>query len=199
VKRYEPFESAMVPMLRPNIDTDQMFPARFLTTTAKDELGKLLFFDLRFDLQGRPNAECVLNQARAKGTCVLLTGPNFGCGSSREHAVWALLQYGFRALVSVSFADIFQANALKNGLLPIVVSAAVHGALSILPESERVRVDLSAQRLSWNGGPGARFPIDAFAKECLLEGRDELEWILSRVGAIDAFEASQVRRRRSSR
>src|SRR5689334_18291879 len=140
------FESKTVVFPVDNIDTDQIIPARFLKTISKDGLGDQLFYDWRYDASGAPKRECVLNRPEAKGVAVLLAGDNFGCGSSREHAPWALLQFGFKAVVSTSFADIFKGNSLKNGLLPIVVPADVHAALVKSPGAV-VKVDLAAQTL----------------------------------------------------
>src|SRR6202140_316428 len=138
------FESRIVPLPINNVDTDQIIPARFLKTISKEGLDQQLFYDWRYDEQGRPKPEFILNRPEAKGAGVLLAGDNFGCGSSREHAPWALTQFGFRAVISTSFADIFKQNALKNSLLPIVVSPEVHAELFALPESAKVSVDLAA-------------------------------------------------------
>ena len=164
-----------------DIDTDQIIPARFLKTIDKSGLGASLFADWRYGEGGVPRPEFPLNQPRAKGAQVLLAGDNFGCGSSREHAPWALTGFGFRAVVSTSFADIFQNNAIKNGLLPVAIQAAAHAALlSQLardPEAQ-VTVDLASQTLRLPDGTQARFPVDPFARTCLLEGVDELGYIL---------------------
>src|SRR6202161_4559213 len=147
MKPFLPFESRLVPMPGNNIDTDQIIPARFLKTTSKEGLDKQLFNDWRYDEKGNPKPDFILNQPRAKGVEVLLAGDNFGCGSSREHAPWALTQFGFRAVISTSFADIFKQNALKNSLLPIVVPPDIHAKLFTLPEDARVKVDLASQTL----------------------------------------------------
>src|ERR1700730_8893959 len=152
-----------------NIDTDQIIPARFLKTTSKLGLDKQLFCDWRYDAQGNPKPDFILNQPQAKGAQILLAGDNFGCGSSREHAPWALAQFGFKAVISTSFADIFKGNSLKNGLLPIVVPAGVHAALIASPGAV-VKNGLRTQKLAARGGMAVEFPIDAFAKHCLLEG-----------------------------
>jgi 3-isopropylmalate/(R)-2-methylmalate dehydratase small subunit len=185
------FESRTVVVPVDNIDTDQVIPARFLKTISKEGLGDQLFYDWRYDASGQPKADFVLNRPEAKGAHVLVAGDNFGCGSSREHAPWALLQFGFRAVVSTSFADIFKQNSLKNGLLPIVVPPDVHAALLESPGAV-VAVDLAAQTLTLPGGRTVEFPIDPFSKHCLLEGVDELGYILQQEAAIAAYEAKRV-------
>src|SRR3989442_9453968 len=142
------FESRLLPLPNSNIDTDQIIPARFLKTISKEGLDKQLFCDWRYDGKGNPKPDFILNQPRAKGAAVLLAGDNFGCGSSREHAPWALTQFGFRAVISTSFADIFKQNALKNSLIPIVVPPDVHAKLFALPEDATVKVDLATQTLT---------------------------------------------------
>jgi len=174
-----------------NIDTDQIIPARFLKTISKAGLGDQLFYDWRYDASGAPKPDFILNTEAAKGAQVLVAGDNFGCGSSREHAPWALTQFGFKAVVSTSFADIFKGNSLKNGLLPIVVPAAVHAALIASPGSI-VKIDLAAQTLTTPDGATVGFPIDAFSKHCLPEGVDELGYILKQDPAISAYEAQRV-------
>ena len=170
-----------------NVDTDQIIPARFLKVTTKTGLGDRLFSDWRYELSGQPKPDFVLNRPESRGAQVLVAGDNFGCGSSREHAPWALYDYGFRAVVSTSIADIFRNNALKNGLLPIVVEKAVHEKLVATPGSE-ITVDLEAQTLTLADGTTARFPIDPFARYCLLNGVDELAFLLSQEEAIAAYE-----------
>jgi len=195
MSRFPAFESRVVPMPIDNVDTDQIIPARFLKTTSKDGLGAQLFYDWRYDASGAPLPEFVLNQPRAQGAAVLLAGDNFGCGSSREHAPWALVQFGFRAVVSTSFADIFKQNSLKNGLVPVVVPRAAHGKLFGIVERDpgaRVRVDVATETLTLPDGETVEFPIDAFAKHCLLEGVDELGYILQHEAAIAAYEARQA-------
>ncbi|HYL34723.1 MAG TPA: 3-isopropylmalate dehydratase small subunit [Bryobacteraceae bacterium] len=187
--RFTPFESRMAPLPIDNIDTDQIIPARFLKTISKDGLGDQLFCDWRYDADGKPKPGFILNQPESKAARILLAGDNFGCGSSREHAPWALTQYGFRAVISTSFADIFRQNSLKNSLLPIVVPREVHGELFANPNAT-VRVDLAAQTLTLPGGRAVEFPVDAFAKHCLLEGIDELGYILQQAPAIQVFEAA---------
>jgi 3-isopropylmalate/(R)-2-methylmalate dehydratase small subunit len=186
------FESRLLPLPNNNIDTDQIIPARFLKTTSKEGLDKQLFCDWRYDEQGNPKPDFILNQPRAKGAQVLLAGDNFGCGSSREHAPWALTQFGFRAVISTSFADIFKQNSLKNALLPIVVPADVHAELFALPADAKVAIDLAAQTLTLPSGRAVRFEVDEFSKHCLLNGVDELGYIQQSEPAIAAFEAKRL-------
>ena len=183
------FESRLVPLPIDNVDTDQIIPARFLKTISKEGLGDQLFCDWRYDAEGRPNSDFILNQPRARGAEILLAGDNFGCGSSREHAPWALAQFGFRAVVSTSFADIFRQNALKNSLLPVAVSREIHAELFALPPGATVTVDLAAQTLTLPDGRAIEFPVDAFARHCLLNGVDELGYILQQETAIASYEA----------
>ena len=186
------FESRMVPLPANNVDTDQIIPARFLKTTSKEGLADQLFYDWRYDEQGRPKPDFILNQPQARDAQILVAGDNFGCGSSREHAPWALTQFGFRAVISTSFADIFRQNSLKNSLLPIVVPAAIHQELFALIAREpasRVSVDLATQKLTLPGGRAVEFPVDAFAKQCLVDGVDELGYILKRESIITQFES----------
>jgi len=173
-----------------NIDTDQIIPARFLTTTTRDGLGAGLFADWRYDAAGNPRPDFVLNQEQAQGCQVLVAGRNIGCGSSREHAPWAWLDYGFRAVISTEIADIFRNNSLKNGLLPVVVDESTHEWLLANPGAE-VQVDLDETTLRLPDGRSVRFPVDAFARYCLMNGVDELGYLLSQEPAISGFE--QVR------
>ncbi|MGA3187408.1 MAG: 3-isopropylmalate dehydratase small subunit [Bryobacteraceae bacterium] len=174
-----------------NIDTDQIIPARFLKTISKAGLGDQLFNDWRYDASGAPKPDFVLNTEAAKGAQVLVAGDNFGCGSSREHAPWALTQFGFKAVISTSFADIFKGNSLKNGLLPIVVPADIHAVLIQSPGAI-VKIDLASQTLTIPDGTAVEFPIDAFSKHCLLEGVDELGYILKQDAAIAAYESQRI-------
>lgn len=174
-----------------NIDTDQIIPARFLKTISKAGLGDQLFYDWRYDASGAPKADFVLNTDAAKGAQILVAGDNFGCGSSREHAPWALTQFGFKAVISTSFADIFKGNSLKNGLLPIVVPASVHAKLIASPGAV-VTIDLASQALKLADGTAVEFPIDAFSKHCLLEGVDELGYILKQDASIAEYEAGRL-------
>ncbi|MGD0015593.1 MAG: 3-isopropylmalate dehydratase small subunit [Bryobacteraceae bacterium] len=192
MKPFTKFESRLVPLKADNIDTDQIIPARFLKTISKEGLGDQLFCDWRYDAQGRPKPDFILNQARVRGAEILLAGDNFGCGSSREHAPWALTQFGFRAVISTSFADIFRQNALKNSLLPVTVPREVHAGLFALAEKDpeaTVAVDLAAQTLTLPDGRAVEFPVDAFSKHCLLTGVDELGYISGQEAAIAAYEA----------
>jgi 3-isopropylmalate/(R)-2-methylmalate dehydratase small subunit len=174
-----------------NVDTDQIIPARFLKATSKIGLGKNLFADWRFDADGKPKADFILNRPEASGAAILVAGDNFGCGSSREHAPWALHDYGFRAVVSTSIADIFRNNALKNGLIPVVVDRAVHEKLLAAPDAI-VTISVEDQTLTLADGTRTSFPIDPFARFCLLNGVDELEFLLAQEPAIAAFEKSRA-------
>jgi len=191
VKPFVPFESRAVRMLMNNIDTDQIIPARFLKTTSKEGLDKQLFNDWRYLPDGSPNPEFILNKPEGQGRQILLAGDNFGCGSSREHAPWALIQFGFRAVISTSFADIFTNNSLKNSLLPIVVDQATHTRLFALPDDATLQVDLASQTLTLPDGTKVRFPVDSFSKTCMMDGVDELGWILKQEPAIAQYEAHQ--------
>jgi 3-isopropylmalate/(R)-2-methylmalate dehydratase small subunit len=173
-----------------NIDTDQIIPARFLTTTTKDGLGLQLFADWRYRADGSPNPDFALNQPAARGAQILVAGRNFGCGSSREHAPWALLDFGFRAVISTEIADIFRGNSLKNGLLPIVVDDATSQWLLHNPGAE-VDIDLTAARLTLPTGVSVSFPLEAFARHCLLNGVDELGYLRSRLSDIERYEAAR--------
>ena len=190
----EPFttlRATMAPLLRHDVDTDQIIPARYLRGTSRHGLGEGLFAGWRYTADGAPEPGFVLNQPAYAGAQILVAGDNFGCGSSREHAPWALLDYGFRAVVGVSFADIFRNNALKNGLLPVVVAPEVAAALAQWAEgtpSTTVTVDLATQALTLPDGEIVRFPIDPFNKRCLLEGLDQLGYLLWHEDAIAAFE-----------
>lgn len=189
--KFTPFESQLIPFPVDNIDTDQIIPARFLKTTSKIGLGDQLFCDWRYDAEGKPKPDFILNQPQYQGRAILLAGDNFGCGSSREHAPWALTQYGFRAVISTSFADIFKSNSLKNSLLPIVVPNDVHAGLFANP-GQLVKVDLASQTLTLANGRAVEFPIDGFSKHCMMEGIDELGYILQQTSAIAAFESGRV-------
>jgi 3-isopropylmalate/(R)-2-methylmalate dehydratase small subunit len=195
MKKFTTLTSRILAMPVDNIDTDQIIPARFLKTISKEGLDKQLFYDWRYDAQGNPNPDFLLNKPEAQGAEVLLAGDNFGCGSSREHAPWALTQFGFRAVISTSFADIFKGNALKNSLLPIMVPREIHGELFRNVEANPqypVTVDLAAQKLVLPDGRAVEFPVDAFSKNCLLEGVDELGYIQKREAEIAAYEARRA-------
>ena len=183
-------QSKTVVMPSSNIDTDQIIPARFLTTTTKEGLGKQLFADLRYQSDGSPNAEFVLNRPEARGAQILVAGRNFGCGSSREHAPWALLDFGFRAIVSTEIADIFRGNSLVNGLLPVVVDEHTSRWLIDHPGAE-IDIDLQTSRLTLPTGAAVTFPIEAFARHCLLNGIDELGYLRSKLDLIERYEAAR--------
>jgi len=184
--------SRTVVMPSTNIDTDQIIPARFLTTTTRDGLGTALFSDWRYAADGTPRPDFVLNQPAADGCQVLVAGRNIGCGSSREHAPWALLDFGFRAVVSTEIADIFRNNSLKNGLLPVVVDEATHGWLLAHPGVE-VEIDLPATTLRLPNGNAVSFPVEAFSRYCLMNGVDELGYLLGQSAAIDQYERQRAR------
>jgi 3-isopropylmalate/(R)-2-methylmalate dehydratase small subunit len=175
-----------------NIDTDQIIPARFLTTTTRAGLGTQLFADWRYDATGVPRADFALNRPEARGCQILVAGRNFGCGSSREHAAWALVDYGFRAVLSTEIADIFSSNALKNGLLPVVIDAATSTWLLAHPGVE-LSIDVAARTLTLPTGAAVHFPLEPFAQHCLLEGVDELGYLLARAAAIAAYESSRAK------
>jgi 3-isopropylmalate/(R)-2-methylmalate dehydratase small subunit len=187
--------SRVVPLLVDNVDTDQIIPARFLKVTDKNGLGEKLFCDWRYHEDGSPKTDFVLNQPQHRGSQVLLAGDNFGCGSSREHAPWALTAFGFRAVISTTIADIFRSNSMKNGLLPIVLPAAQHQQLKeeILrsPQAE-VTVDLEQQQITFPSGVKADFPIDPFSKFCLLNGVDELEYLRRFTKEVEQYEAAHA-------
>jgi len=170
-----------------NIDTDQIIPARFLRTTSREGLGRQLFADWRYGADGIPKPDFALNRPEAAGCAVLVAGHNFGCGSSREHAPWALLDYGFRAVISTEIADIFRSNSLTNGLLPIEVDPATARWLLAHPGAE-ITIDLATTTLRLPEGTAVRFPIERFARYCLLNGVDQLGFLLARAGEIDAYE-----------
>ena len=172
-----------------DIDTDQIIPARFLTTTGKEGLGRQLFADWRYQADGLPRADFVLNHPEAQGADILVTGRNFGCGSSREHAPWALMDYGFRAVISTEIADIFRSNSLKNGLLPIVVDERTSQWLLQHP-GVRLDIDIESARLELPTGTSVSFPIEPFARHCLLHGVDELGYLRSKLCDIERFEAA---------
>ena len=173
-----------------DVDTDQIIPARFLTTTSREGLGDALFRDLRFSADGEPVADFVLNRPEAQGCEILVAGNNFGCGSSREHAPWALLDYGIRAVISTEIADIFRSNSLKNGLLPIVVDPDTHAWLLANPGAE-VEIDVVASTLTLPDGTAVAYPIDAFARYCLVEGIDQLGFLLKNLDAIEKYEEAR--------
>jgi 3-isopropylmalate/(R)-2-methylmalate dehydratase small subunit len=183
--------SRIMPLPVNDIDTDQIIPARFLKATDKKGMGDNLFADWRYNPDGSPKANFVLNDPTFKGAQILLAGDNFGCGSSREHAPWALTGFGFRAVISTSFADIFRNNSLKNGLLPVIVDTEILHSLFDLTEeapAATLTIDLASQTLTLPDGRAVTFPIDPFSKTCLLNGVDELGYILKFEDKITAFE-----------
>jgi 3-isopropylmalate/(R)-2-methylmalate dehydratase small subunit len=199
IEKRDPFttlDATFVVLPADNVDTDQIIPARFLKVTDKRGLGDSLFADWRALPDGRPNVDFPLNRPDARGARVLVAGANFGCGSSREHAPWALVGWGLRAIVAQSFADIFRQNAMKNGLLPVAVDASFQGRLveaRRTDPSARIRIDLPAQTIALvgvAGGPSAGFEIDPFAKECLVHGIDELGYLLARLEDIQRYESA---------
>ncbi len=189
--KFETLKSKTVVLPIDNVDTDQIIPARYLKGTSKVGMGDGLFRDWRFNSDGTPKEDFVLNKPESEGCQILVAGDNFGCGSSREHAPWALTQYGFRAVISTSFADIFKGNSLKNGLLPIVVPEDVHEYLLANPGIE-LEVDLANRTLILPDGRKVEFPIDPFMQQCMLDGVDEMGYMLKQDAAIQAFEAQRV-------
>jgi 3-isopropylmalate/(R)-2-methylmalate dehydratase small subunit len=184
------FTGATVVLPQINIDTDQIIPARYLKTTGRLGLGKALFADWRYDEKGVERAGFPLNDPSAKGAQILVAGDNFGCGSSREHAPWALADYGFRAVISSSIADIFKNNAVKSGVVPVVVGEADHQLLLASPGSE-VTLDLETLTATFDGGKRtAKFTLDAFARHCLIHGVDELGFLLAKQAEIAKFESA---------
>lgn len=197
MEKFENLNSKMVAIPTENIDTDQIIPARFLKTISKLGLGKHLFHDWRYHDDGAYREDFILNQAHAQEAEILVAGDNFGCGSSREHAPWACIDFGFRAVISTSFADIFHNNSLKNGLLPVEVDEETHRQLLSLIEEDphtSVTIDLENQTLTLPDGRTVSFPIDAFSKECLIEGVDQLGYLLMHEDAVNAYEKNHPQR-----
>jgi 3-isopropylmalate/(R)-2-methylmalate dehydratase small subunit len=191
LKPFERLDAVAVPIAQPNLDTDQILPARYLQKPRADDFGAYLFRDLRFRKDGSEEPGFVLNQPAYRSGRIIVAERNFACGSSREHAVWALYDYGFRAVVASSFGDIFFSNALKNGLLPIVLpEAVVAGMLSDVQArpGSRIAIDLADQILTGPGNASHAFDIDPFSKHCLLNGLDELDYTLSLADRIAEFE-----------
>jgi len=200
IPQFTTLTSRVVTLPVDNVDTDQIIPARFLKVTDKAGLGKVLFCDWRYEgtvpnvdaaAEAAPNPEFVLNDPASAGAQILVAGDNFGCGSSREHAPWALVAYGFRAVISTSFADIFRSNALKNGLLPVAVDPEVHMALLDMADDAELSIDLEAETLTLPGDRQVPFSIDPFARRCLLQGVDQLGYLLSFEDQIAAYEAAR--------
>ncbi len=193
MEKFNKLTSHLIPLAMRDVDTDQIVPARFLKVIDKEGLGEHLFEDWRKLPDGSPNSEFVLNRPEVKGAQILLAGSNFGCGSSREHAPWALMDWGVRALISTSFADIFRNNAIKNGLLPVTVEAETHGELFGMVDRDphaEVTIDLVSQTLSFGNEHAVGFPMDPFARLSLLEGVDQLGYLLSMEEKISAYEAN---------
>jgi 3-isopropylmalate/(R)-2-methylmalate dehydratase small subunit len=182
--------SRTVVLPQSDIDTDQIVPARFLTTTTRKGLAKALFADWRYDKAGKLLADFPLNRPEAEGCAILVAGHNFGCGSSREHAPWALLDFGIRAVISTGIADIFRNNSLKNGLLPVIVDGETHRWLVGNPGAE-VLIDVAALEVQLPGGRSARFPLDGFSRYCLMNGIDQLGYLLHQSDAITSFERNR--------
>jgi 3-isopropylmalate/(R)-2-methylmalate dehydratase small subunit len=187
-ERFTQLTSRTLVLPQANIDTDQIIPARFLTTTSRDGLGASAFYDWRYDADGRLIANSPLNTIDPTEHRVLVAGDNFACGSSREHAPWALLDYGVRAVISTSIADIFSSNALKNGLLPVVVDSATHARLLADPGA-RITIDLERCELLFGNEPPVTFNVEPFARRCLLEGVDTMGWLTDRLPLIESYEA----------
>ncbi|MBW2404662.1 MAG: 3-isopropylmalate dehydratase small subunit [Deltaproteobacteria bacterium] len=193
--KFTTLTSHAVPLPAENVDTDQIIPARFLKVTDKHGLGDSLFCDWRYLKDGSDNPEFVLNEAASQGARILIAGNNFGSGSSREHAPWALVGWGFRAIISTGFADIFRSNSLKNGLLPVEVNAEVYKALMEAVQRDRstkITIELPTQSVTGVDGLEATFPIDAFSKHCLLEGVDQLGYLLSFDEQITSYEQQRT-------
>ena len=193
--KFTSLKSIVIPLPNNNIDTDQIIPARFLKVTDKASVAEGLFSDWRYNTDGSPNPNFVLNMPQYQGAQILLTGDNFGCGSSREHAPWALVGWGIRVVISTSFADIFRNNSLKNGLLPVVVDGKTHkNLLSLLQEAPdtELTVDLESQKVTLPDNRSISFEIDGFSKKCLLEGIDQLGYILSFEQKIKEYENNQA-------
>jgi 3-isopropylmalate/(R)-2-methylmalate dehydratase small subunit len=182
----------MVAIPTENIDTDQIIPARFLKVTDKKGLGDNLFCDWRYNPDGSPKPDFILNTEQGRKAKILLAGDNFGCGSSREHAPWAIMGYGFQAVISTSFADIFRNNSLKLGLLPVVVDKETHFQLMSLIAEEpdtRITIDLASQTVELPDGRKVQFPIDNFSKTCILNGIDQLGYLQRHAASVEAYEA----------
>jgi 3-isopropylmalate/(R)-2-methylmalate dehydratase small subunit len=197
MQKFDKLSGKIVAIPTENIDTDQIIPARFLKTISKAGLGASCFSDWRYNEDGSPSPDFILNQPAAKGAQILLAGDNFGCGSSREHAPWALMDYGFQAIISTSFADIFSNNALKNGLLPVVVDTDTHRQLLSLVEEEpdtAVTIDLEKQTVTLPDGRAVSFPIDSFSKTCLLDGIDQLGYLLKQEDKVLTYEQTHSTR-----
>lgn len=197
MEKFTTLTSHMVAIPTENIDTDQIIPAQFLKTVTKKGLGDNLFFHWRYNEDGSPNPDFPLNKPEAQGAEILLAGDNFGCGSSREHAPWSLTDFGFRAIISTSFADIFRNNSLKNSLLPVIVDEDTYKQLASLVAEEpdtQVTISLEDQTVTLPDGRSVTFPIDDFSKTCMLEGLDQLGYLMKQDARITAYEASHPAR-----
>jgi 3-isopropylmalate/(R)-2-methylmalate dehydratase small subunit len=193
--QFKTLKSKVIPLLIDNIDTDQILPARFLKITDKNGLSEKLFTDWRYNADGSPKPDFPLNQPQHRGSKILLAGDNFGCGSSREHAPWSLVAFGLRAVISTSFADIFRNNSIKNGLLPVILSAAEHKQLiaeAAADPGAEIFIDLEKQEIVFPSGAKASFPIDSFSKFCLLNDVDELEYLRRFGKQAEAYEAQNA-------
>lgn len=189
---FKPFASHLIPLPNENVDTDQIIPARYLKGEPEGGYGSVLFHDWRFDAEGKPRADFALNKPEHQNATILLAGDNFGCGSSREHAPWALVGFGFKAIISTSFADIFRNNALKNGLLPIIVDEETHQQLFSLAAEDpavTVAIDLESATMTLPDGRKVPFPIDTFFQECLVKGLDQMGYLFEKMPTIEAYEA----------
>lgn len=192
MEKFTQLTATMVAIPTENIDTDQIIPARFLKVTDKQGLGDNLFCDWRYNEDGQPRPDFILNTERGRRAKILVAGDNFGCGSSREHAPWAIMGYGFRAVISTGFADIFRNNSLKLGLLPVVVDKETYWQILSLIEEEpdtAITIDLASQTLQLPDGRRAEFPIDNFSKTCILQGLDQLGYLQSHMAGVEAYEA----------
>jgi 3-isopropylmalate/(R)-2-methylmalate dehydratase small subunit len=195
MEKFTKLKATMVAIPTENIDTDQIIPARFLKVTDKNGLGENLFYDWRYHADGSPKEDFVLNTGQGHKAHILVAGDNFGCGSSREHAPWAIMDYGLRAVISTSFADIFRNNSLKLGLLPIIVDEETHLQLMSLIEEEpdtQISIDLENQTLILPDGRQVTFPIDQFSKTCILQGVDQLGYLQTHASAIEAYETNHA-------
>lgn len=196
MKSFTTLTSTVAPLPQNDVDTDQIIPASYLKVTTKEGLAEGLFAGWRYDDEGRPDPEFPLNKPHCQEAQILLAGDNFGCGSSREHAPWALIGYGFRAVISTSFADIFANNALKNGLLPVAVEEAGYRRLLAQVQADpqvEVTVDLSQQTVTLPDGQQLPFPIDGFSKQCLLQGVDQLGYLLNHLPQIEDYERARAK------
>jgi 3-isopropylmalate/(R)-2-methylmalate dehydratase small subunit len=196
MSQFTTLTSKIVPLRAENVDTDQIIPARFLKVTDKNGLGENLFADWRYSADGSPKSDFIINDPKMKGRSVMLVGDNFGCGSSREHAPWALIGAGFRAVISTSFADIFRNNSLKNGLLPVIVDTDTLAQLFSLVEEDpdtELSIDLASQTLTLPDGRTVEFPIDSFSKTCLLNGIDEIGYVMNMSDKIRHYEEANMR------